>query len=234
MPQPIEVKSQSEQQRLPHLHRQAATGCFARELAFDHRKDRFYFGARSVQLPRKSAVHLRTDFSFRDAPPWVGRDYAIGSQRAAHVAVIGFRVELRVGQHHPDGDGATGRVHQAGQSPGVAPRTLPRSLRQDDLAVHIDHDQPLQKVPVARLPARMLFTPAYEISADGVLRKPGTVDGHTSPASAAARTAAQSAHRFSQHVVDGVVRQSPQKSVDGRVVRHTRQSQHGTQLAVLP
>src|SRR6266478_550805 len=155
-PQPIEVKCQSEQQSLPHLCGQAATRCFGRELAFNHREDGFYFGARTIQLPRKSAVHLIAEFSFRNAAPRVGRDHAVGSQRAANVAVIGFGVELR-----------------------------------------IDHDQPLQKVSVARFPARMLLNTAYEISAHGVLRKPGTVDGHTSPASATARTVAQSARTWS-------------------------------------
>ncbi len=157
MPQPIEVKGQSEQQGLPHLHGQAATWCFGRELAFDHREDGFYFGARPIQLPRKSAVHLMAEFCFRNATPRIGRDHAVGSQRAAHVAVIGFGVELRIRQYHTNGHGAASRVHQAGQSPCVAPRTLSRSLRQNDLAIHIDHDQPLQKVSVARLPALLLL-----------------------------------------------------------------------------
>jgi hypothetical protein len=156
MPQPKEVKSQSEQQSLPRLHEQVATWRFGRELAFDHREHGFYFGARSIHLQRKSAVHLIAEFSFRNAPLRDGRDHAVGSQRAAHVSVIGFGVELR--------------VHQAGQSPCVAPQTLSRSLRQNDLAIHIDHDQPLQKVSVARLPALLLLDAAHEIGADGVLR----------------------------------------------------------------
>src|SRR5882724_2846078 len=174
MPQPIEVKSQAEQQSLPHLYGQAATWRFDRELAFDHREDGFYFGARPIQLPRKSAVHLMAEFCFRNAAPWVGRDYAVGSQRAAHVSVIGFGIELRVRQHHSNGHGPTSCVHQAGQSTRVAPRTLSRSLRKNDLAIHIDHDQPLQKVSVACFSALMLLDAAYEIGADGVLRKPGT------------------------------------------------------------
>jgi len=40
MPQPIEVKSQAEQQSLPHLYGRDATRCFGRELTFDHREDR--------------------------------------------------------------------------------------------------------------------------------------------------------------------------------------------------
>jgi hypothetical protein len=48
MPQAIGVKSQSEQQGLPHLRGQAAAWCFARKLAFDHREDGLYFGARTI------------------------------------------------------------------------------------------------------------------------------------------------------------------------------------------
>jgi hypothetical protein len=233
MPQPIEVKSQAEQQSLPHLYGRDATRCFGRELTFDHREDRFYFGARPIQLPRKSAVHLVTDSSSRDAAARFGRNDAVSSQRAAHVPVIGFGVQLRVRQHHSNGHGATRCVHQAGQSTRVAPRTLSRSLRQNDLAIHIDHDQPLQKVFVARLPALMLLNAAYEIGTGGVRRKPGTVHCHASPASAAARTAAQSPYRFSQRALDGIVRQPPQEAIHGAVVGHARQSQHGAQLRML-
>jgi hypothetical protein len=232
MPQPIEVKSQAEQQSLPHLCGQAATRCFGRELAFDHREDRFYFGARPIQRPRKSAVHLVAKRSFRNTTPPIG-NHAVGSQRAAQVAVIGFGVELRVRQHHSNGHGATGRVHQAGQSTGVAPRTLSRALRQNDLAIHIDHDQPLQKVPIACFSARRLLDAGYEIGTDGVLRKPGTVHRHASPASAATRTAAQSPHGFSQRALNGIVRQSPQEALHGGVVGHAGQSQHGAQLHML-
>src|ERR1700676_305572 len=157
----------------------------------------------------------------------------LGSQRAANGAVIGCGVELRVRQYHAHGDGATGRVYQAGQSPGVAPRTLSRSLRQDDLAIHIDHHQPLQKVFVARLLTRMLLDTAYEIGADGMQRQPATVDSYTGQASAASRTAAQSAYPFSQHVVHGVVRQSTQESLHGGGGRPAPQSQQGTPLARL-
>ncbi len=158
MPQAIEVKGQSEQQSLPHLQRQAAAGCFGRELTLDHRKDRFYLlRAWPIQLPRKSAVHLRADFSFRDATPRVRRNHAVGSQRAANVAVIGCGVELAIGQHQANGHAAAGGVHQAGQSTRVAPRALSRPLRQDDWAVHIGDQQPLPIVSVARLPTGMLL-----------------------------------------------------------------------------
>jgi len=177
-------------------------------------------------------VHLVAKRSFRNTTPPIG-NHAVGSQRAAHVAVIGFGVELRVRQHHPNGHSAASRVHQAGQSTGVAPRALSRALRQNDLAIDIDHDQPLQKVSIACFSALLLLDAAYEIGADGVLRKPSTVHRHASPASAAARTAAQSPHRFSQRALNGIVRQPPQEAIHGGVVGHAGQSQHGTQLRML-
>src|SRR5712692_7005309 len=146
---------------------------------------------------------------------------------------MGFGVELAVRQHQSNGQAATGGIQQAGQSTRVAPRALSRPLRQNDLAIHIGNQQPLQIVSIARLPAGMLLDATDEVRADRVLRQPGAIDGHTSPPSAAARAAAQSAHRFSQHVLNGVVRQPPQEAIHGGVVRHARQSQHGAQLAML-
>jgi hypothetical protein len=56
MPQPTEVKSQSEQQGLAHLQGQAANWRFGRKLAFDHREDRLYFGARTIHAAEKRGV----------------------------------------------------------------------------------------------------------------------------------------------------------------------------------
>ncbi len=176
MPQPIEVKGQAKQQRLADLHGQTATWCFRRELAFDHRKDGFYFGARPIQRPGKSAVHLIADFSFGNAAPRGRGNHAVGSQRATHVAVMGFGVELAVGQHQSNGQAATGGIQQAGQSTRVAPRALSRPLRQNDLAIHIGNQQPLQIVSIARLPAGMLLDATDEVRADRVLRQPGAID----------------------------------------------------------
>jgi len=108
-----------------------------------------------------------------------------GLQRAARVSVIGFGIELRVRQHHSNGHGPTSGVHQAGQSTRVAPRTLSRLLRKNDLAIHIDHDQPLQKVSVACFSALVLLDAAYEMGADGVLRKPGVGRGRTATSATA-------------------------------------------------
>src|SRR5208283_519645 len=90
VPQAIEVKGQAEQHRLANLHRQAATGSFRREFAFDHREDRFHFRPWRVQFLRERAVHLIADGSFRNAASGVGRDYALCSERAADMSVIGF------------------------------------------------------------------------------------------------------------------------------------------------
>jgi hypothetical protein len=79
MPQAVEVKGQTQQQRLPDLQRQTAARRFRREFPFDHREDRFYLGARPIQLPRKSTMHLVADGSFWDTASWVGGDHAVRS-----------------------------------------------------------------------------------------------------------------------------------------------------------
>jgi hypothetical protein len=57
------------------------------------------------------------DFPLRDTTPRIRRDYAVGSQRAAYVAVIGLGIELRVRQHHTNGHGC--------DSPHLPGRTKP-------------------------------------------------------------------------------------------------------------
>jgi len=47
-------------------------------------------------------------------------------------------------------------------------------LREDDLAILIDHDQAVQKVSIARLPVGSLLDPTHEIRAAHMLRKPNT------------------------------------------------------------
>ena len=72
-----------------------------------------------------------------------------------------------------------GMVRRAAYTkPGKARVSHHGRCRQDDLVIRIDHNQPLQKVFVARLPTRMLLDTAYEIGADGMLRKPGSVDSY--------------------------------------------------------
>src|SRR5260370_36877749 len=73
MPQAIEVKSQAQQQCLPHLQGQAATGGFRRELAFDHRDDRFYLRARAIPLAGDSTAHPPAPGSLREPSPRLDR-----------------------------------------------------------------------------------------------------------------------------------------------------------------
>jgi hypothetical protein len=236
MPQAVEVKGQAQQQRLADLQRQAAARCFGREFTFDHREDRFYLRARPLQFSRKSTMPLVADFSFRDTASWVGADHAVRPQRRAHVAVICFGVARGVGQHHADGQGqdAAGRMHQAAQIRRVTPRAPFGPLRQDALAIHVGDYQPLQKVPLAFLPVGLLLHAAYEVGADTMRRESRAIHSHRRSSPSAPRTAAQSAHRFSQHARDSVVRQPPQETLHRGVVGHARQSQHAAQLRMFP
>jgi hypothetical protein len=110
---------------------------------------------------------------------------------------------------------------------------LPRLLRQNDLAIHVGHHQPFQVMPIGRLSAILLLDTPYEVRADGMWRQSGAVDSHSRATPTAARTAAQPAHRFSQYVVDAIVRQAAQEAINGGVVGHARQSQDRAQLAML-
>ncbi len=127
MPQAIEVEGQAEQQGLTDLQRHAAARCFRRQLAFDHREDRLDLRPVSIQLTRERSVHLVPDFSFRVAPTARSGDHTVGPQSLRNVAVILLGVELGVGQHQADRQGAAGHIQQSGKSARVAPRTLPRT-----------------------------------------------------------------------------------------------------------
>src|SRR5690242_812156 len=87
--QAVEVEGQAKEQRLTDLHGQSATGCFGGEFAFDDREHRFYFGAWSVQLARKFAVHQITDFSIGQATS-ACRNHTEGS-RGAYTTRPSFR-----------------------------------------------------------------------------------------------------------------------------------------------
>src|SRR5258708_36717028 len=73
MPQAVEVKSQAQQQCLPNLQGQTATGSFRGELAFDPRDDGFNLRARAIHLPGKSALHPVAQVSSRAGSSRVDR-----------------------------------------------------------------------------------------------------------------------------------------------------------------
>src|SRR5580692_10248376 len=99
VPQAIEVISEPEQQGLANLRCQMAPRSARGKFPFDHREDGFNLGAGRILFPWKSPVHLATDSSSGEAPAKVRRDDATRAQALPNVLMVGFGVELRIGQH---------------------------------------------------------------------------------------------------------------------------------------
>jgi hypothetical protein len=66
-------------------------------------------------------------------------------------------VKLRIRQQHTEGSASCRRIQQSRQSARVAPRPLTGSLRQQNLLLHIHHNQPLQPRTTRPGPVRMLL-----------------------------------------------------------------------------
>ena len=210
VPQAVEVVNEPEEQGLADLHGQAAAGGAGRKFSFDHREDGFDLGSLSVLLLRKSPVHLITNSSSRDAAARFGGNDATGSPALPDIFVIRFGIELGIGQHLAHRHQLPGGVEQSRQGSRIAPRSLPRALRKQNLLLHIRYHQPLQPVPMAGHAARMLFNTAYEKGADGVVGKPRAINGGRN--AHVLLPAAQSPHRLSYPARDGVVRRVEKKN----------------------
>jgi hypothetical protein len=141
---------------LADLRGQAASGCARGELAFDRREDAFDLGALPVRFFRKGAEHLIPNGPVRDTSAPRGND-ALRSQALPNVLVVGFGVKLRVRQHHTDGSASCRHIEQSRQSARVAPWPLTGLLRQQNLVLHIHHNQPLQPRTTRLGPVRMLL-----------------------------------------------------------------------------
>ena len=118
---------------------------------------------------------------------------------------------------------------QSRQTRAVVPRRLPRALGQDQLPLHIDHDQPFQPVfPASLLLAEMLH-PADEVTADRALRQTGCIHGYrgaTSP------PPGHPAHSFVHNPGHVVHIQASEEAVQRGVVRNRLQPQGAPQLNV--
>src|SRR6266478_1409049 len=132
MPQAVDVVGQAKQQGLADLGGQAAPGCARGELAFDGREYAFDLVALPIRFFRKGSEHLIPNGTVRN-PPASRRNNALRSQALPNVFVVGFRVKLRIREHHTDGRAARRHIEQPRQSTRVAPRPLPGSLRQQNL-----------------------------------------------------------------------------------------------------
>jgi hypothetical protein len=127
---------------LADLGGQAASGGARGELAFDGREKAFDLGALAVRFFRKGSEHVIPNGTVGDTPAPRG-NAALRSQPLPKVLVIGFGVKLRIRQQHTEGSALCRRIQQSRQSARVAPRPLTGSLRQQNLLLHIHHNQPV-------------------------------------------------------------------------------------------
>jgi len=144
----------------------AAPGRARRELAFHGRENAFDLGALPIRFFRKGAEHLIPNGAIGDTPAPRGND-ALGSQALPNVLMVGFGVKLRIRQHHPEGSASCRHIEQPRQRTRVTPRPLAGSLRQQNLLLHIHHNQPLQPRATRPGPVHMLLQAPVEEGADG-------------------------------------------------------------------
>src|SRR5260370_27683627 len=111
---------------------------------------------------------------------------------------LGSRIKLRIRQHQADGRASCGHVQQSRQIAHVGSWSSMRPLREQNLLLHIHHNDPLQPMPMPWAAVRMLFQSPYEKGADGIIGEPRAIDGYGNRAAAAA---AQATHGFAQPAI---------------------------------
>ena len=87
----------------------------------------------------------------------LGRDHAPRPEPLAHVAVVLFAAELCVRQDHVERSDLSGGIGQRAQHRQTVVGTRAGCLRQQDLVLRADHDEPLQSpAPKHRLTAAVV------------------------------------------------------------------------------
>src|SRR5258707_12417007 len=175
---------------------------------------------------RKGAEHLIPNGALGNTSA-LGGDDAFGSQALSDVLVVGFRVELCIRQHQPNGRPSCRHVQQSGQRAHVGTWPLMRPLRQQNLLLHIHHNHPLQPMTMARTAIGMLFQAPYKEGADGIVGKPRAVNGHRNGSSPAS---AQPSHRFAQPPPHGDRVQPAPKTIQGGVVGYLSPISYRSQI----
>jgi hypothetical protein len=229
--QAVEIVGEPEQQGLTTLREQEATRGAAGELAFSNGEDGLDQCASTVEAAWKVVAHLRTYPV--DAPSLLaafGRDDAAGSEPLADVRVVEFGIELGVCQHQTDGADAVRGVDQGPQVGAVIGGTGVGFLREYELPVQIDHDQPLQPVaPWHRLLVVMVHA-AHEEGADRAGTESGAIDRYVGATMRAGKRDAM--YHLVERACDGGFVEPAQESVQGRKVGNGSELQSVTQFGM--
>jgi hypothetical protein len=111
--------------------------------------------------------------------------------------------------------------------------SAPRKLRQHELLIQIHGHHPLQPVPPRERFLPVMMHAPHKERAYRALRQTGGVHGDASPLPLLAQRTTQTAHRFADGAVNGLVVETLQKTIQRREVRHTHKPQHLAQFAML-
>src|SRR5215470_18856463 len=163
MPQAVKIVSQSEQQGLAALGKQAAAGCSAGEFAFGDREDGLNQCTTAIFFAGKIRTHLSTNAM--ESPRLLaalGRDDAESMKLLTDEGVVTLAVEFGVGQHAANPNLGMCLSHKFGKMSAIIPRSLPCRLRQNELPRQIDHRQPLQPMPPRQRLLGVVIHAAYE------------------------------------------------------------------------
>lgn len=233
MPQAIQVETQAKQQGLPNLHGQTAPRGPSRELAFDRREDTLDQSTTTVDPRWKRPPHFGTHPVH--APGFLsslGGDHALRSELLTNVSMIPLAVELGIGQHQPDGCLLRGRRDYRGQIRAIVPRPAPGALRQQELLIQIRHDHPLQPMPPRQRLLAVVMQATHKERADRSLRQTRRVHAHAGSSPTFSASPTQAAHGLADRLIDGLVVQPLQETIQRSEIGHTGESQRLTQFAM--
>jgi hypothetical protein len=232
MPQAVKIVSQSEQQSLTALRRQAAARRTARQFAFGNREDGLDQGTTAILLAGKRRAHLRTNaVNGPGLLPPLRRDDTASMKLLANESVVPLGVELGIGQHAADRSMRMGFGYQSGQVGAIVPRGSACRLRQDELPLEVDDDQPLQPVPPGQGLLGVVVRTAHEERAHRALSKPSGIDGCGSATSGTGQ--GHTTNHFLQGLCNGSFVQPPQEAVECGVVGNRAKPESTAQFQVL-
>src|ERR1700733_10703842 len=163
MPQTVQIETQSKQQGLARLHSKRVTWCTRRELALDRTEQTLDQSAATINPSRELPAHLCSHSM--DAPGFLsalGRNHALCSELFPDVCMVPLAVNLGVGQHQADPCLLRSRLDDGRQIRTVVPRAASRDLREQELLIHIGHDDPLQPMSPGQRFLPVMMHPPYE------------------------------------------------------------------------
>ena len=155
------------------------------------------------------------------------------SELLPNVRVVPLAVELRIGQHQPNAGLLGSRFDNGGQIRTVVSRTASRTLRQQELLIQVRHDHPLQPMPPGQGFLAVMVQATHKERADRSLCQARRVHAHGVVAGLSA-SAAQPTYGLADRLVDGLLVQPLQETIQRSEIGHAGESERLTQFAMSP